>query len=665
MKRLNEMIKKAILSLVLVSIGLVWNGTYQPLSAQTDSTLVAVDDYVYVSAASVTIAVLSNDILPALGAMIVSVGCGPTYGTAELTPAGVIVYSYNAGAILNDQFCYVICNSNSGICDTAMVYLITSTGPVAPVANDDYVQVESGSSVVISPMMNDAISSSVTITTTSPLNGTLTTTGSAGSGSFNYTPNPDFVGDDFFTYTICNTEGDCSTATVYVFVGEPISGEGPTAVDDTYYTYTDTPIIIHVLGNDIWDPAMVIDIVSISDPENGTVEEGAIALYYTPNPGFSGTDQFYYVLCTGNTFEFCDTAIVTIYVAADTTGTTCNTFTCVWPGDANNNGTANNFDILTIGLAYDFTGAARTDASLDWIGQYADNWADNVGTPGTVGFLNAKYADCDGNGVVEAADTLAVSLNYGLTHGKTEADADDDAPVLSFAIPTVVEENTWVSADVLLGSADLGITDIHGLAFTFVFDDALVQASSVSFTFDADSWLGSTENLSFNKNLTDGNSDVAYTRTDKNNVSGYGKIGTVHFFVIDNIDGKNETSPSLEITASNAYMVNAQGILTQLNTATSSTEISTSIVPNNGTIAGDIKVYPNPATINSELTIFAPNSNVQQVSLFNTAGQTVYTSSVSDVNNIKVSTTGFTPGLYLAQLQTSEGVVTLKVLLGK
>ncbi len=82
MKRFNEMIKKAILSLVLVSIGLVWNGTCQPLAAQTDSTLVAVDDYVYVSAASVTIAVLSNDILPALGASIVSVGCGPSYGTA-------------------------------------------------------------------------------------------------------------------------------------------------------------------------------------------------------------------------------------------------------------------------------------------------------------------------------------------------------------------------------------------------------------------------------------------------------------------------------------------------------------------------------------------------------------------------------------------------------
>jgi len=660
MKRLNAIVNKAILALVLFGFTLLGGIIFQSANAQTDTTLVAVDDYVNVNAASVTIAVMSNDILPALGASLVSIGCGPSYGTAFMNPAGVITYSFSAGAIMNDEFCYVICDFNS-VCDTAMVYIIVSTGPGAPVANDDYVQTETDSAVTIFPMLNDEFDSSVSISISSPpINGTISATG---SGAFAYIPNPGFEGDDFFTYTICNTMGDCSTATVYIYVGTSIGGEAPIAVDDTFYTYTDMPIVIHVLGNDIWSPAMVIDIVSISDPENGTIVEGAIALYYTPNPGFTGIDQFTYVICTGNTPEYCDTALVTIIVESDTTTTGCNTFSCVWPGDANNNGIANNYDILTIGLGYGFTGPARTDASLDWIGQYADNWDDFLGTAGTVGFLNAKFADCDGNGIIEAADTLAVSLNYGMTHGKNEGDADEDSPVLTFELPLDVEENTWVSADVILGNATNGISDIHGLAFSFAFDAGLVQASSVSFTFDSDSWLGSPENLSFSKRLTDGNADVAYTRTDRNNVSGYGKIGTVNFFVIDNIDGKNETAPLLEISASNAYMVNAEGILTQLNTLSASTEISTSIIPNQPTLIDGIKVYPNPANVNSEIFISAGNAQVNYITVINAAEQTVFASKVDDSTSIKLMTNGYAPGLYLMQLQTNEGIISRKIIL--
>ncbi|MEO0474331.1 MAG: hypothetical protein AAF206_32280, partial [Bacteroidota bacterium] len=37
---------------------------------------------------------------------------------------------------------------------------------------------------------------------------------------------------------------------------------------------------------------------------------------------------------------------------------------CVWPGDADNDGIANNFDLLALGLSYGFTGPVRDNASL-------------------------------------------------------------------------------------------------------------------------------------------------------------------------------------------------------------------------------------------------------------------------------------------------------------
>jgi hypothetical protein len=83
----------------------------------------------------------------------------------------------------------------------------------------------------------------------------------------------------------------------------------------------------------------------------------------------------------------------TYTVTVSSTGTACTatataTFTigsgCVWPGDADNSHLVDNNDLLAIGLAYDSTGPARSAASIVWMGQSADDWADTL--PGAVNF---------------------------------------------------------------------------------------------------------------------------------------------------------------------------------------------------------------------------------------------------------------------------------------
>ncbi|OWY23346.1 T9SS C-terminal target domain-containing protein [Sphingobacteriales bacterium UPWRP_1] len=668
MKTVSKFTKKALLALTL-TLGLLFaTGAHETTCAQTDSTLVAVDDYVFANSAFLVIDVLSNDYSDS-SFTIVSIDCGPSYGVAELSPSGGITYYFNTGAILNDQFCYVICNTNT-VCDTAMVYIVTDSiaPPPVPVAYNDYVQLMAGTTVVFSPLSNDVTSGTVTITASSmPMNGTLTTSGT----SFSYTPNPGFSGEDVFTYTICNTSGDCSSATVYLFIEDITPGGFTIANNDVATTYTNEPVIIDILGNDTWDPALVLTIVSITNPANGTVTPGDVAVYYTPNPGFTGVDYFSYYICTGNTPEYCDSAIVTVYVMpsdSDTTIVTPCLWGCVWPGDADNNGIANNYDVLAIGLGYDLAGPARTDASLNWVGQDADDWSDYLGSVPdslggggtTLGYFNAKYADCNGNGAINAEDTVAVSVNYGLTHGKTGSDADEDAPMLYFNLPPVVEEDSWVSADVLLGEPGTMVNNIHGIAFTFNFDTVMVDPASVSFSFDTDSWLGSESNLSFTKNLSGGLTDAAYTRTDHNNVSGYGKIGTVHFFVIDNIDGKNQSgeAPLLQIWASNAATVNAAGQLVQLNTQTASADIATGLTPHTPANT-PIAVYPNPA--NQWFTVFTNAGQTGQITLYSLQGQSVFTSAVSSTGTTAIDTRQLAPGMYLLQLQTPTGFSSQKI----
>ncbi|OWY20666.1 T9SS C-terminal target domain-containing protein [Sphingobacteriales bacterium UPWRP_1] len=668
MKTVSKFTQKALMVLALMLGLLFTTGTHETARAQSDSTLVAVDDYVFANSAFLTIDVLSNDYSDS-GLLIAGIGCGPSYGVAEVSPAGGITYYYNMGAILDDQFCYVVCNSNS-VCDTAMVYIVTDSiaPPPGPVAYNDYVQLMSGTTAVFSPLSNDVTSGIVTITATSmPMNGTLIASGT----TFSYTPNPGFSGEDLFTYTICNALGNCSSATVYLFVEDIIPGGYTIANNDVATTTEGEPVIIDILGNDTWDPALVLTIVSITNPANGTVTPGDVAVYYTPNPGFTGVDYFSYYICTGNTPEYCDSAMVTIYVMpsdSDTTIVTPCLWGCVWPGDADNNGIANNYDVLAIGLGYDLTGPTRTDASLNWVGQYADDWSnylgswpDSLGGGTTIGYFNAKYADCNGNGTINAEDTLAVSVNYGLTHGKTGADADEDAPMLYFNLPPVVEEDSWVSADVMLGEAGTMVSNIHGIAFTFNFDTTMVDPASVSFSYDAGSWLGSAGNLSFAKTLPGGLTDAAYTRTDQTDVSGYGKIGTVHFFVIDNIDGKNQSgeAPLLQIWASDAATVNAAGQLVQLNTQTASADIATGLAPNTPAGTNALTLYPNPA--NDWFTVFTNTATAAQITLFNLQGQPVYTTTAAGNSATTINTRHFTPGMYLLQAKTEGTVTTRKV----
>jgi hypothetical protein len=79
----------------------------------------------------------------------------------------------------------------------------------------------------------------------------------------------------------------------------------------------------------------------------------------------------------------------------------------VWPGDADNNGIANIFDINSIvAIHWTRTGAPRPGASIEWLAQPSPLWNPR----------EATYANCDGNGIVNIFDINAVVINFGKTH---------------------------------------------------------------------------------------------------------------------------------------------------------------------------------------------------------------------------------------------------------
>jgi len=67
----------------------------------------------------------------------------------------------------------------------------------------------------------------------------------------------------------------------------------------------------------------------------------------------------------------------------------------------------------------------------------------------------------------------------------------------------------------------------------------------------------------------------------------------------------------------------------------------------------DILIYPNPAT---DVINISSANEIQNVSIFNYVGQTIYNGS-----DIKINTSNFEAGLYLIRIETKEGLETQKI----
>ena len=89
-------------------------------------------------------------------------------------------------------------------------------------------------------------------------------------------------------------------------------GAGPVANPDNATTPQATPVTIPVLGNDNLNGGALQMIMLVSNPTNGSVSLSGLQYVYTPNAGFSGTDQFTYKLVASNGTSNTTTVTITV-----------------------------------------------------------------------------------------------------------------------------------------------------------------------------------------------------------------------------------------------------------------------------------------------------------------------------------------------------------------
>jgi len=256
----------------------------------------------------------------------------PSHGTVQDGDSAVL-YTPQANFFGIDSFTYTVTDGQGGT-DTATVAITVTPVNDAPQAIDDAFMVgdyPAQSELDVLENDNDPDGDVLHISAvSSPANGTTTTDG----GKVLYTPDPGFIGQDIFTYTVADGEGSLDTGIITVTVtNENIP---PQADDDTFTLEEDSEETdLDVLSGDSDMEGDSLTIQAVSDPPHGTATHDGGLAYYTPDLNFNGTDSFSYTITDGNGGEATATVMVMVTPINDMPAADDDSFT-VLVGSADN-----------------------------------------------------------------------------------------------------------------------------------------------------------------------------------------------------------------------------------------------------------------------------------------------------------------------------------------
>ncbi len=457
-----------------------------------------------------------------------------------------------------------------------------------------------------------------------------TINGGSGNYTYNWTPagimndptspNPiaTITSDTWIEVVLTDTQQGCTTVdSMYVYANLPIN--------ETLQLCTDSILWVN--------PGSMVYQWSYTDEFGNTTQLQETGNQITANAPGTYVCFTYYSGCNTITHQF----------VVESCGGTDD----VWPGDANSDNIVTNADALYLGLAFNQTGPTRPAATLNWVGQPCPDWVFNFSQNN----VNLKHADCDGNGIVNFDDTLAIDFNYLNTHNKFEAAPAGGNPLLWIeATPDTVGLEHAIDIVVHLGTADLPVDSLHGVAFSLTFDESLVMAQGLSLDFD-NCALGNAgvDVLTFQETMfLDGAIDVAVTRNTLQNFQGYGPIAHARIVTTDNLSGI--TDLPIGVSAVTAITASEEEVL--LSTLADTVVID----PNKVGIVEpeqlDISIYPNPT--NGPVTLDGI-SEITELTVLNALGQTVY-STVLERDKTNLDLSHLNDGVYILKLEANRSV---------
>ncbi|MBH0006506.1 tandem-95 repeat protein, partial [Psychrobacter sp. SWN149] len=380
-----------------------------------------------------------------------------TYAIATNAANGTVVvgkdgsYSYTPNADFNgkDTFTYTINDGQGGVITQTATVNVAAVNDAPVSANTTIAATEDtvakGSLAKATDVDGDVLTYTIG---TAAKNGTATVNT---DGSYNYTPNANFNGQDSFTYTVTDgTETITKTANITVASVNDL----PVSKNSTIAATEDTIATGKLeAATDADSDALTYAIAT--NAANGTVVVGQDGSYsYTPNADFNGKDTFTYTINDGQGGIITQTATVNVAAVNDAPVSANTTIAATEDTVAKGSlakATDVDGDVLTYMLASE---TANGEVSVNADGSYS--YTPNTNFNGSDSFT---YTVTDGtetitktaNITVASVNDLPVSKNSTIAAtedtiatGKLEAATDADNDALTYAIATNAANGTVV-----------------------------------------------------------------------------------------------------------------------------------------------------------------------------------------------------------------------------
>lgn len=387
--------------------------------------------------------VLSNDTEVENQPISVTLATNVSNGTLTFNPDGSYSYVPNANFNGTDQFTYEACdNASPVLCATETVTITVLSINDAPVTLQDQFYTNEDLALNENVLTNDSDIDGNALTATVSSNVTNGTLVLQTNGSFTYTPNLNYFGNDSFEYQVCDdgTPSICLTETVILLINSV--NDAPVTQADSYSLDEDTQVSGNVLTNDSEVENQPISVTLSTNVSNGTLTFNPDGSFnYVPNANYNGTDQFTYEACDNDSPIMCasETVTITVNPINDAPTTVLDNFAGNEDTPLNGNVVSNDSDIdghtLTTSI---FNSPANGSLSMQTNGQFT--YTPNLNYYGIDTF---RYEVCDnGSPIICVTETVVLTISNV-----------NDAPVAVADSYSIDEDNT-INDDVVTNDSD-------------------------------------------------------------------------------------------------------------------------------------------------------------------------------------------------------------------
>ncbi len=392
------------------------------------------------------------------------------------------------------------------------------------------------------------------------------------------------------------------------------------------------------------------------------------------NPGFSTTGNYFYKPWTPVSIDLSAYAGQTVtaqFIASDcvqgghggymyidfecnTAGTTVPE---TWPGDANYDLTVNFADMFYVGAAYNLTGIPRATVDNSYSAFASTDWSSN-----SLYLVNAKHADCNGDGTINGLDSVAINLNYGMTHpfknSTTHLVAQNISSTYPISITSTLDsvyygQNLALSFNI--GNSSMPVDSIYGIGFTLQYPDQLVDPSYTNQSSSA-STMGTYGTTLMKLAKPVGNTiDLMAVRTDgQDALAVNGNVFTLH------LKGNQQimNDSVFNFTISNLKAITKTGYALAFANATVPVKFKANLTTGIKNYKEEqVLIYPNP--VQSKLSVSA-EQKIKGYEISSILGSTILRGVVQESTKTDIDVSSLAKGTYFIHVATDKGMKTVK-----